>query len=141
MVGVVAMVVASTVFHGSSIVPALAWAHSLTYLLGAVTLLVIVRGRLAARGVPIGVAGVLARQISAAVVAAGAMAGIAALIDAHGRIRGAVELVIAAGTGLVVHLGVQVLLGGPKPTMLVQLLRPSAPADIASTEADGEILP
>ncbi len=135
-VGVVAMVISSTVFHGSSIVPALAWAHSLTYLLGATTLLVIVRGRMASRGVSIELAGVLARQIAAAAVAAGAMAATAALIDAQGRLVSVGELVVAAAVGIVVHLSVQVVLGGPKPTMLVQLLRPSRSAATAATELD-----
>ncbi len=140
-VGVVAMVICSMVFDGSTIVPALAWAHSLTYLLGAGTLLVIIRGRLAAKGVPVALGGVLGRQIVAAVVAAGAMATVAGLIDAQGRLLGVVELVAAGAVGIVVHMTVQVLLGGPKPTMLAQLLRPSGPITGSDPEIDEGIGP
>lgn len=125
--GVGSMVASSFVFDDRDLVVALAWSHSLTYLLGALWLLVVVRSRLSHRGVPIRLAGVLARQVAAVGAAAGAMAAVAAMVDLPGRVGEAVILIVAAGAGLAVHMAVQALLGGPRPTSIVGLLR-SAPA-------------
>jgi hypothetical protein len=121
------MVTSSFVFDDRDLVVALAWSHSLTYLLGAASLLLVVRSRLARRQVPIRLAGVLARQVAAVAAAAGAMAGVAAAVDLHGRVGEAVTMVVAAGVGLAVHVAAQSLLGGPRPTTIVELLR-GAPA-------------
>lgn len=123
-VGVAAMFVSALVVDADALVPALAWSHSLTYLLGAAALLVVVRGRLASRSVPIRLGGILGRQVVAVVAAAATMGGVAALLDLDGRIGDLAELVVAGGVGLGVHLAVQAVLGGPKPWAIVGLLRP-----------------
>lgn len=124
-VGVTAMFVSSLVVDADALVPALAWSHSATYLLGAVALLVVVRSRLAARSVPVRLGGILGRQLLAVAVAAATMIGVADMVDLDGRVGDLATLVAAGGVGLVVHLGAQAFLGGPKPWSILGLLRPN----------------
>jgi putative peptidoglycan lipid II flippase len=127
-VGVSAMVLASFTADETDVVPALAWSHSLTYLLGAGILVVVVHRRLAERSAPVGFAGVLGRQVAAGAGAAATMALVSSLADPAGRPGALVELLAAGAAGLAVHLSVQALLGGPRPRTIVGLLRPPAPA-------------
>ncbi|MGK2929798.1 MAG: murein biosynthesis integral membrane protein MurJ [Acidimicrobiales bacterium] len=122
-VGVTTMFVSSIVVDADALIPALAWSHSVTYLLGAVALLVVVRSRLAARSVPVRLGGILGRQVLAGGSAAVTMAAIAVGLDLGGRIGDLATLVLAGGGGLVVHLAVQAVLGGPKPWTMLGLLR------------------
>lgn len=123
-VGVVAMIAVSTIVEGPDVVGALAWAHSLTYLLGALILIVLMRRRLAAHRVPVAMFNVLARQAIAAAVAGAAMYGVVEAIGPGGRGLAFVTVVVGGIVGLVVHLAIQSLLGGPRPQNVVELIRP-----------------
>ena len=125
-VGVVAMVVSSVAVDGEGVVAALAWSHSLVYLLGAGVLLVVVHRRLVRQGSGVRLGGVLLRQFVAATVAGAAMVGVVALVGDTSRTAALVALVVGGAVGLVVHIVVQTLLGGPRPTTVLQLLRPGA---------------
>ena len=126
-VGVATMFVASVVVEPTDLVPALAWSHSFTYLLGALALVVVVRRRLVGRSVPVSLAGILVRQVAAAAVAAAVMVGVSAALDVDGRVGGLVDLACAGSAGLVVHMAVQALLGGPKPWSILGMLTNGAP--------------
>ncbi|MDZ7676333.1 MAG: lipid II flippase MurJ [Acidimicrobiales bacterium] len=123
-IGVVCMVLASVAIDGDGVVPALAWSHSVTYLLGAIVLLGLVVQRLRVVGVRVEVGVILTRELGAVAVASGVMVAFATAIDTNGRIAAAVELAAGAVLGLGVHLVVQSLLGGPRPRSIVALLRP-----------------
>lgn len=118
--GVAAMVVSAARVDGPSLIGALAWSHSATYLVGAVVLLVVLLARLDRRPAVVrflatGVFAATAGGIVAAVVAAG--------IDVTGRGGDLADLVAGAGAGALVYLGVQQLLGGTRPSSVVRLLR------------------
>ncbi|WP_436796124.1 murein biosynthesis integral membrane protein MurJ [Actinospongicola halichondriae] len=123
-IGAACMLVSGVVLEGSDVVPALAWSHSITYLLGAIVLMVLVARRVAARGSSTDLVPVLRRQLIAVAAATVVLVGLAAQVDASSRIGAAAELVVLSAIGLGVHLAVQSLLGGPRPTSLVELLRP-----------------
>lgn len=123
-VGAACMVTAGVVFDGADVVPALAWSHSITYLLGAVVLMVLVTRRVADHGVSADLVPVLRRQLLAVAAAAVVLVGLAAVVEVSGRLGAVVELLVLSAVGLAVHLTVQSLLGGPRPTSLVELLRP-----------------
>lgn len=125
-IGVASMAAAAATLDGEDLVPALAWSHSLTYLLGAAALGVVVRRRLADRAVPIGFVAALAPQLGAAVVAGAAAAAVGLFVDGQSRVGAAGTLVLGGLAVAGTHLGVQSLLGGPRPFTIVGLLRGGA---------------
>ena len=119
--GAVLMVVAFTVTDGADRVPALALAHSLTYLLGSAALLTLL-----ARRVPGSVLGDAAGSIAASTVGAlaagGAMVGARHLADGGGRGGALVTLTLGAAAGGAAFFAVQRLHG---PIGLRDALAPS----------------
>jgi len=121
--GVVAMVVSAGAADGDARIAALAWAHTGTYLAGAMLLGISVHRRL--RPHP--------RMVRPLVVGAGtatlagvAMAAVGDRVGGSGR-PGAVVAVVAAGlVGIPVYVALQQVLGGTRITTVVQLLRPGA---------------
>lgn len=130
-VGAAAMLVGASVLDGDAVVAGLAWAHSITYLLGAGALLVVVRRRLGDHSVDLRLGDVLGRQFGAVLAAGAAMVAVGAAFDPGTRLLTSIQVLVACGVGLGVHLAVQTALGGPRPKMLVDLLRPS-PSDEAA---------
>lgn len=133
VIGAGCMVASTVLVDDRNLVPALAWSHSITYLAGALALLLIVRIRLHRRDVAVPLTLVLSRQVGAAAAATGAMATVAAVVDLDGRLGHLVVLGIGGAVGVVIHVGVQTLLGGPRPSAIAGLLRPGLPAEEATT--------
>jgi putative peptidoglycan lipid II flippase len=129
--GVAAMAVAAATLDGDRLVAALAWAHSGTYLVGALVLGTVASGRLRHRGVPVRLPAALGPQLGGAAVALAATAGVVAATDAPSRL-GSLGIVVLGGVAAAgTHVAVQSLLGGPRPMAIVGLLRggPAVGAD------------
>ena len=121
--GVTAMAVAAATLDGDRLVAALAWAHSATYLTGAIVLGAVVSRRLHRRDVPIRLPAAIAPQVGAAVVATAAAAAVVASVDAPSR-AGSLGTVLLGGAAIAgAHVAVQAVLGGPRPMAIVGLLR------------------
>jgi putative peptidoglycan lipid II flippase len=134
VIGVGAMAVTATTLEGGGLVASLAWVHSATYLAGAVALAVVVSRRLRRHDVPIRLPAALAPQVGGAVAATAIAAGIVAAVQAESRL-GALGVVVLGGTAAAAaHVVVQAVLGGPRPTAIVGLLRsaPTAGEEAAS---------
>lgn len=125
VIGVVAMAVAAVVVD-DGLVSALAWVHSVTYLVGAAVLGTLVGRRLRRHHSSVRLWRALVPQAVGAGVAIVAMAGVAGLLDADGRIEASATLAVAGAVGLGLHVVVQTALGGPRPSALLSLLRPGA---------------
>jgi putative peptidoglycan lipid II flippase len=121
--GVVAMAVASMSLEEDRLVAALAWAHSGTYLLGAVALAVVVTRRLQRRGVPIHLPSALGPQLGGAAVAVLAAVGVVAATSWDSRLGSLGTVVLGGAAVAAAHVVVQALLGGPRPMAIVGLLR------------------
>ena len=114
---------AAAALDGDALVAALAWAHSGTYLLGALVLGAVISRRLRRREVPIRLLAALGPQLGAALVATAAAAGVVAVIDAGSRL-GSLGIVLLGGAAAAgAHVVVQAALGGPRPMAIVGLLR------------------
>ncbi|HEX4901867.1 MAG TPA: lipid II flippase MurJ [Acidimicrobiales bacterium] len=121
--GVVAMVASTGAVEGDARIAALAWAHTGTYLVGAMLLAISVHRRL--RPAPRVLRPMVVGSV-ASLVAGLAMAAVGDRVGGGGRV-GAVLAVAAAGpVGLVLYVALQQALGGTRVTTVVQLLRPGA---------------
>ena len=123
--GVIAMVVSSRSAEGAARIGALAWSHSVTYLAGALILLVLVGRRLRPR--PPAVRRTVGTGIVAAVLAGVVMATVAAVLPLEGRTGDLAEVLVAGTVGLVAYVVVQQLLGGTRLRTVVELVRPGGP--------------
>ncbi len=103
---------------------ALAWSHSITYLLGATVLTVLARRRLRPRPPVLG--RILATGIVAAVGCGLTMAAVAGVLPFAGRTGDLVEVVFAGAVGLAVYVVLQQVLGGTRVASVVELVRPGA---------------
>lgn len=123
-IGVLAMAVSSTWVTGADLIGALAWSHSITYLLGAVVLAVLVMRRLRPR--PPVLSRIVGTGVLAAAGAGAVMAGVAAAMSLDGRAGDLAEVVVAGIVGLGVYVGAQQVLGGTRVGAVVGLIRPGA---------------
>lgn len=122
VVGVLAMVVSAAMFDGVSLIGALAWSHTGTYLVGGLVLGLLLLRRLDRTP-----------QVLRLLVvgsAAAALGGVGAAlargpVGFDGRGGALVELAVGGAIGLAVYLVVQQTLGGTKPANVVRLLRGS----------------
>jgi putative peptidoglycan lipid II flippase len=124
-VGVAGMVLATLLVHGSARVAALAGAHSVAYLLGAVLL----GGALARRrgGAVLARPEVLLRALAAGAAVAAVMAA-ARLLDAGGdRVTALLQVAVGGMAGLAVYVALLRLLGLGDPR---RLLHPEAATDV-----------
>ncbi len=120
--GVIGMFVAATTFEGVSLVGALAWSHTATYLTGGLVLGLLLLPRLdrtpqVLRLLLVG---------GAAAVLGGVGAALARVpVGVGGRAGALVELAVGGVVGVAVYLAAQQVLGGTKPANVVRLLRGS----------------
>ena len=123
--GAVCMVAVFSLVHGSARVAALAGTHSAAYLLGALTLYLIVRARTrASGGVPrTDVARSVSASVLGAAVAGSAMWVIAEALHGRSRVASLLELAVAGVAGLIAYVVAASAFGGPRPTALPALLR------------------
>ncbi|HSP04730.1 MAG TPA: lipid II flippase MurJ [Acidimicrobiales bacterium] len=133
VLGVLAMAVSAATLDGDQLVAALAWAHSGTYLLGALLLGAVVTRRLLRRDEPIHLLAALGPQLAGAAVASAAVLGVVASLSWDSRLGSLGIVVLGAAAVAVVHITVQSLLGGPRPMAIVGLLRGAPAAGEGST--------
>jgi len=119
--GVVAMVVAVGAVDGASRIAALAWAHTGTYLAGAMLLGIAVHRRLDPRP---RTARPLAAGIATATVAGLAMALVGDRIGDGDRGGSLLAVGVAGLVGLALYVGLQQAVGGTRITTVVDLVRP-----------------
>jgi len=119
--GVLAMVVTATMLDGASRIAALAWAHTGTYLAGAMLLAIAVHRRLEPHpraGRP------LLAGAASAVPAGVLMAFTADRIGADDRIGAALAVAVAGAAGLALYVALQQATGGTRVTTVIDLVRP-----------------
>lgn len=121
LAGVAGMVVGAGAAEGDARIAALAWAHTGTYLAGAMLLGIAVHRRL--RPAP-RVLRPLVVGAAAAVVAGLAMAAVGDRVGGDGRPGAVLAIVVAGLVGLPLYVGLQQALGGTRVTTVVELLRP-----------------
>lgn len=121
--GVTAMVVAAVTSEGDRLVSALAWAHSGTYLLGAGVLGAVTTRRLRQRAVPIRLPSALGPQLGGATLATLATIAVVSATSWDSRVAALAVVVAGGAVAAGVHVAVQAVLGGPRPTAIVALLR------------------
>lgn len=121
--GVAAMVAAAATSEGDRLVSALAWAHSGTYLVGAGLLGAVTARRLRQRAVPIRLPSALAPQLGGAAVATLATIAVVSATSWDSRVAALAAVVAGGAVAAGVHVSVQAMLGGPRPTAIVALLR------------------
>jgi putative peptidoglycan lipid II flippase len=119
--GVLGMVGGAAATEGDARIAALAWAHTGTYLAGAMLLGIVVHRRL--RPHP-RVLRPLAAGTATAAVAGVAMAAVADRVGGDSRAAAVGAVLAAGGVGVPVYLGLQQLLGVTRVTTVVQLIRP-----------------
>lgn len=102
-VGVAAMITAAIVLHGDARIAGLAAAHTLTYLVGSIVLIVLLRGQVDRVHALIPLRAIIVAMGGAAIAAA-TMALVAGAMDLAGRVGALAELIAGGGSGLLVYL-------------------------------------
>lgn len=120
--GVIAMVIAAVAGDGARLIGSLAWAHTGTYLVGALLLGALLVPRLPR---PPRVGRMLLTGVVSAVAGGAATAAVAGVFEPGGRLSSALVVVVAGAAGGAVYLVAQQILGGTRPANVVRLLRGS----------------